>query len=221
MKQNKKKKPLMITILIILLVLLSYIINVTTINYCMLLVFLIIVLCWVEWKRIKIEIDSFFNVDNLGETEFDETKKVMKFLVFSFFSFFMIFTLIFGISSNKMFTIVTNGSTVILTVFYISLIDVFFESYIYGKIINKETKEIEEKIKKDLRNIKMTSGVFIFIMLFTFLIGNILNQLLNEIKFKDQLKSNIQYNDDRSKIDTKKSYIELKNKTKYKLIESE
>ena len=49
----------MITILIILLVLLSYIINVTTINYCMLLVFLIIVLCWVEWKRIKIEIDSF------------------------------------------------------------------------------------------------------------------------------------------------------------------
>ena len=67
----------------------------------------------------------------------------------------------------------------------------------------------------------MTSGVFIFIMLFTFLIGNILNQLLNEIKFKDQLKSNIQYNDDRSKIDTKKSYIELKNKTKYKLIESE
>ena len=214
MKQNKKKKPLMVTILIILLVLLSYIINVTTINYCMLLVFLIISLCWGEWKRIKIEIDSFFNVDNLGETEFDETKKVMKFLVFSLFSFFMIFTLIFSISSNKMFTIVTNGSTVILTVFYISLID-------YGKIRNKETKEIEEKIKKDLRNIKMTSGIFIFIMLFTFLIGNILNQLLNEIKFKDQLKSNIQYNDDRSKIDTKKSYIELKNKTKYKLIESE
>ena len=56
---KQKEKPLMITILIILLVLLSYIINVTTINYCMLLVFLIIVLCWVEWKRIKIEIDSF------------------------------------------------------------------------------------------------------------------------------------------------------------------
>ena len=46
----------------------------------------------------------------------------------------MIFTLIFGISSNKMFTIVTNGSTVILTVFYISLIDVFLNHIFMAKL---------------------------------------------------------------------------------------
>lgn len=202
------------------LVAFSFILSKSTVNYIVLFVCLILTLIYVEWKRLVLEINSLVNINNLFETEFEETKKVLKFLIFSITCLGLFYTFLSGELSDNIFSTITNGSTVILTAMYISLIDTYFEAYINVKVTNKD-EDFEKKVKSDSRRIKITSGVLIPFLLLTILITNTLNGLLKENNLLDVDKSNIKFNEKNKSIDTNKSYIQLKNGKKYILEESD
>ncbi|WP_049334643.1 hypothetical protein [Staphylococcus hominis] len=220
MKERKKFYPIFLLMLCASLIAFSFILSKSTVNYIVLFVCLILTLIYVEWKRLVLEINSLFNINNLFETEFEETKKVLKFLIFSITCLGLFYTFLSVELSDNIYSTITNGSTVILTAMYISLIDTYFEAYINEKVTNKD-EDFEKKVKSDSRLIKIISSFLMLLLLLTILIMNTLNGLLKENNLLDVDKSNIKFNEKNKSIDTNKSYIQLKNGKKYILEESD
>lgn len=187
LKKYKDKVPNLFIIIIALLIIAS-ILSIFNLPYITIgLFFLVLILIFMYKKFIK---DLFVNyiISEVLNNKIvhDESKRFLNVIIRICILLFFIFTIIFTFISKDNFSLITNAATTVISICFISLIDVFFELYVLknNKIINDlEREDILEKYKNDARIIKCISGILvIFILILNFLVSNITNELLAKKK---------------------------------------